>query len=616
MDVLFLLYVVSATFAGLSEGAGVLPADSLNAAVGRTVTFTTTLTPQENQFVAWTFDFNNIITTNTTSETTAPQYEGRITLDRFTGSLQLRNVSLTDSGEYRVSIISPGGGFYTGQTRLDVYVPVSNVRVTANSSDLIEFNSSVSLSCSSSGSSLSFLWLNSSSEVTASDRVQLTDGGAILTIISVTRYDQGPFRCRVFNPVSNGSSDPVNLSISYGPDNITLTLSPSQEYYVEGSNIILSCSAVSRPSSLFYWFLNGDLLTARGSELRLMNIQMSQSGNYSCQAFNNKTMRTQISQPSVVSVLERISGASVKSSTNQPVDGNSVNLTCEAAGSVFTRQWMKDGSDLILTDNMMLYNEGRVLSFQPLKKKDSGEYSCKISNPVSSDEAKYVMVVNYGPENVKITGETLIYLQETLKLTCSAESTPSASYTWMWNKTEIISYSAELTKVITELSESGNYTCQAMNNVTRRTLSAVHELTVKAERPPSCSAGCIAGIVIACLVVVGAAAGGGYYIYKNKKMTKKSNRDTDTRTGGGGQNNAGFSGSQELNYADIRFFQNSNGGAVQLGPQSNPSEYAQVQVNSGSPAVSSLPTYEVHMQRMQIPAAQSGTQTYSQVRRN
>ena len=88
-----------------------------------------------------------------------------------------------------------------------------------------------------------------------------------------------------------------------GPENINLQLSPSQEHYEEGSDIGLSCSADSRPSAQLHWFLNGDLLPDTGPELRLVNIQMSQSGNYSCQAFNNKTMRNQTSQPAVISVL-------------------------------------------------------------------------------------------------------------------------------------------------------------------------------------------------------------------------------------------------------------------------------------------------------------------------
>lgn len=91
---------------------------------------------------------------------------------------------------------------------------------------------------------------------------------------------------------------------------------------------------------------------------------------------------------------ERISGGSITSSTNLPIEGNSVNLTCDAAGSVFTRKWMKDGSDLTLDDNMILYDNNRVLSFNSLSKKHSGNYSCKISNPINSEEATHSMVVN------------------------------------------------------------------------------------------------------------------------------------------------------------------------------------------------------------------------------
>uniref|UniRef100_A0A671WD07 Ig-like domain-containing protein n=1 Tax=Sparus aurata TaxID=8175 RepID=A0A671WD07_SPAAU len=181
---------------------------------------------------------------------------------------------------------------------------------------------------------------------------------------------------------------------------------------------------------------------------------------------------------------ERISGAAVTSSTNLTIEGNSVNLTCDAAaGSNLTRLWRKDDSDLILTDNMALNEESRVLSFKSLSKTDSGKYSCEISNPVSNDRVQYIMIVNYGPENVQIDGPSKIDFGKTLTLTCSAESEPSASYTWTLNGTEIHN-SSVFTKVITGLSYSGNYTCQAMNNITERRSSAVHQVTVTGNKIP------------------------------------------------------------------------------------------------------------------------------------
>uniref|UniRef100_A0A3P9ASE0 Ig-like domain-containing protein n=1 Tax=Maylandia zebra TaxID=106582 RepID=A0A3P9ASE0_9CICH len=263
--------------------------------------FTTTLTPTETQFlvVDWKLNLSKVIIISTNlANNTGPEYEGRITLFPSTGSLELRSLTLNDIGEYSVSITQADGTSHVGRTTLEIHG-----EQILKSNNLVEFSASVSLSCSASGSSLSFLWLNGSSEVTANDRVQLTDGGSNLTIINVTRFDQGPFRCNVSNPVSFGTSDPVNLSIN-GPENINLILSPSQGYFAVGSDISLTCSVGSRPPAQFNWFLNGDQLPDTGSELRLMNVHMSQSGNYRCQAFNSKTLRSQTSQPSAITVLE------------------------------------------------------------------------------------------------------------------------------------------------------------------------------------------------------------------------------------------------------------------------------------------------------------------------
>lgn len=91
--------------------------------------------------------------------------------------------------------------------------PISNVKVEKNQTDQTEFDSSVVIKCSvSSGFSPSFRWLNDSSEVTANDRVRLTDRNTTLTIFNLTRYDDGPFMCFVFNAVSNRTSRPVKVN--------------------------------------------------------------------------------------------------------------------------------------------------------------------------------------------------------------------------------------------------------------------------------------------------------------------------------------------------------------------------------------------------------------------
>ncbi|XP_061573158.1 carcinoembryonic antigen-related cell adhesion molecule 1-like isoform X1 [Cololabis saira] len=597
------LFMLAVAFKGLCEGAGVLPDGPLNASVGGTVMFTPTLTPSDGPFTAvfWKFGIKDIVSYDPPESIPHPDYGGRITFFPSTASLELRDLTLDDSGEYVVNILP---GFLQGDTRLDIYEPVSSVTVTPHSSDLVEFNNSARLSCSSSGSFPSYVWMNGSSEVTASDRVQLTGGGSNLTVVNVNRYDQGSYRCRVFNPVSDAISDPVIISVSFGPENVKITVSPSQNLYKEGSDISLTCSAESRPPFLqFFWFLDGEQLSGTGPELTLMNIQTTQSGNYSCQAFHNKTLKYETSQPSSITVLQKISGANVTPS-NPTIEGKPVNLTCDASGSPTARKWMKDGSDLIPNDNMILSDDNRVLSFNTVNRENNGDYLCNISNPVSSSDANYSMDVIYGPENVRITGKDNVTVSEPIKLTCSANSTPSATFTWMFNRTAIPVNSPEFSKEYAELSHAGIYTCEALNHITDRRSSATFELFVHAGsiQPSGLSAGAIAGIVIACLVIVAAAAGGVYYISRGKKRGQKSSNRNTASAGGGGQQDNAAHGSEDLNYADINFCRNGNKGTVELGLQNASSDYAELQVNNSRPAGTSPPTYDVHMQRANRPA--------------
>lgn len=94
-------------------------------------------------------------------------------------------------------------------------VPISNVTLMAKATNLVEFNDTAVFMCSiSNGSFPSYVWMNGSSVVTASGDLHLSNENATLTIVNVTRYDEGPFMCNVSNGVSYQVSPPVFLNIS------------------------------------------------------------------------------------------------------------------------------------------------------------------------------------------------------------------------------------------------------------------------------------------------------------------------------------------------------------------------------------------------------------------
>uniref|UniRef100_A0A8C6SJM4 Ig-like domain-containing protein n=1 Tax=Neogobius melanostomus TaxID=47308 RepID=A0A8C6SJM4_9GOBI len=390
------------------------------------------------------------------------------------------NLVMEQSGNYSCQAFNSEHCYRGTQFIFTPTEPVTNVRITANNTALVEFNDTVRLSCSASGSSLSFLWFNDSVEVTASDRVRITESveSATLTIVTVLRYDQGLYTCNVSNPVSSSNSS---------DEDVTLTISPSAEYYGEGSVVSFSCSADSRPEAQFRWFINGDMLSSTEAQI---NLVMEQSGNYSCQAFNSKTLRYTTSPSAEIFVLKIITNISFTSSSNVPMEGTSVNLTCDASGSIFTREWMINGVELKPSENIVFHEEKRVLSFRNLTREDSGRYTCRISNPVSSQSVDYTMNVNYGPDSVQISGPMEVQEGSTLKLSCSAESVPTAKYTWTKNGTTLTDYAC--------------LSCLF--------LCFYYE---KAYINP-CQTGCIVGIVFGCIAVILLISGGVFYALKKK----------------------------------------------------------------------------------------------------
>uniref|UniRef100_A0A3B4T417 Ig-like domain-containing protein n=1 Tax=Seriola dumerili TaxID=41447 RepID=A0A3B4T417_SERDU len=246
----------------LASGAVEVQPSINPAVVGDTVTLFLS-PPASLKSGSWALGESHILTWLGEQQAVFPSHSGRALVNILTGALTLSSVTVADSGVYVVQSSDP------------------QLRASASITVLGKTNTHAVTTCSvSSGSSLSFLWLNGSSEVTASDRVQLTDGNSTLTIVSVTRYDQGPFRCHVFNAVSNGTSAPVNFTIKLLFNTTSLLV---------GSNLTMLCSAQSSPPAQLQWAFRGEFVNTTGPLLELYSVTEDQSGPYSCLAFNSHT---------------------------------------------------------------------------------------------------------------------------------------------------------------------------------------------------------------------------------------------------------------------------------------------------------------------------------------
>ncbi|XP_061632402.1 hepatic and glial cell adhesion molecule-like [Phyllopteryx taeniolatus] len=241
MDTRLLRIAIVLLLAGTCTSQNALPPGPLSGAVSGSVTFTTTLRPTERPFssVSWTFKGANVVT-SIDEDLPGEGYGNRITLDRSTGSLELRRLTTADSGEYVVTIIPQGEGqkqLYLISFRIMKWfslvkllwaqkvkkktkktlsvshpfnrtifcvatVPVSRVTIQGPTTTLIEDQSSATITCEASGSVSSRVWTKDGHPLLPGPGVSFSSDNAIVSIRSVRSSDRGVYRCRVSNPIS------------------------------------------------------------------------------------------------------------------------------------------------------------------------------------------------------------------------------------------------------------------------------------------------------------------------------------------------------------------------------------------------------------------------------
>ncbi|XP_078092381.1 uncharacterized protein LOC144508385 [Mustelus asterias] len=183
----------------------------VNAAAGDTVLLS--VRPSvEVRSGTWKHDGNDVIVWIGTSVDINNNYTDRVKLvDNH--SLLLKSVSVSDSGEYTVTMNSYSDTAASARINLLVFEPISSVYITSNVSNPMRENVSVCLTCHVVGNCSERIWFFNGSVVDGNEMIILSSENTTLTIIGVDATNVGDYQCIARNPASEKASGLYSLQI-------------------------------------------------------------------------------------------------------------------------------------------------------------------------------------------------------------------------------------------------------------------------------------------------------------------------------------------------------------------------------------------------------------------
>uniref|UniRef100_G1U6I2 Cell adhesion molecule CEACAM16 n=1 Tax=Oryctolagus cuniculus TaxID=9986 RepID=G1U6I2_RABIT len=268
---------------------------------------------------------------STGDETPGPAHTGREAV-RPDGSLDIHSVLPGHSGTYILQTLNRQLQTEVGYGHLQVYEILAQPTVQANNTELVERKDTLRLACSSP-SPAEVRWFFNGEALPIALRLSLSPDGRVLSRRGVRREEAGTYQCEVWNPVSISRSEPIKLTVYFGPERVAIlqdsTARTGCTIKVDfNSSLTLWCVSRSCPEPEYVWALNGRALKNGQDHLNISGMSAAQEGTYTCIAKNPKTLLS-----GSASVVVKLTAAAVTMMIvpvpAKPSEGQDVTLTVQ-----------------------------------------------------------------------------------------------------------------------------------------------------------------------------------------------------------------------------------------------------------------------------------------------
>ncbi|XP_055103345.1 carcinoembryonic antigen-related cell adhesion molecule 20 isoform X1 [Symphalangus syndactylus] len=243
-------------------------------------------------------------------------------LSHTTRTFTIHAVSREHEGLYRCLVSNSATHLSRlGTLKVQVLETLTTPQVVPSSLNLVENARSVDLTCQTINQSVNVQWFLSGQPLLPSEHLQLSADNRTLIIHGLQRNDTGPYACEVWNWGSRARSEPLELTINYGPDQVNITRELASEMIsaIEAelnSSLTLQCWAESKPGAEYRWTLEHSTAEHLGEQLIIRALTWEHDGIYNCTASNSLTGLTRSA-----SVLIKVVGPQSSSLSSRAITG-------------------------------------------------------------------------------------------------------------------------------------------------------------------------------------------------------------------------------------------------------------------------------------------------------